>query len=175
MKSRVFASLALGGIVLLSATGCSNLTQQATTLHVNPSDGVSIASQESDTVVLRNVFIVADQDGAEGNLVAGIVNSGDDDSTVTVDWTGGTATVDVPANSTVSLGGEDEPLLLESLDAKPGSTTEVYFQAADQDGASAEIPVLDNCLTEYADLAPTDSPTSRATCDPQSFVEDEHE
>ncbi|WP_345751988.1 DNA modification methylase [Microbacterium rhizophilus] len=157
MNSRILASLALGAVVALSATGCASLTHQATTIPYSPSDGVNVPAPEgaAASIEIRNAVIVADDQGTDGNLVAALVNNTDEAATLNIDWASQTATVRVPAGEVVSLGaGTEEPLLLEGIDTEPGTTLPVYFQSGDAEGVLAEVPVFDGCLEHFADLVP---------------------
>ncbi|MCR2762567.1 DNA modification methylase [Microbacterium sp. zg.B48] len=157
MKSRLIASLALGALVVLGTSGCSMISVQATTLQYSPSDGVNIP--DSGPLEVRNVLIVADEEGNDGNLVAAIVNATSDSQTLRIEFGEGSAksteSIRVPANTTVSLGTEEtEPLLLEGIDTKPGSDLPMYFQSGDADGILFTVPVLDDSLDYLAGLAP---------------------
>jgi hypothetical protein len=157
VKSRLIASLALGALVVLGTSGCAMLSTQATTLPYSPADGVNIP--DSGPLQVRNVLIVADEDGVDGNLVAAIVNQTSDSQSLRIEFGEGSSktseTIRVPANSTVSLGNEDtEPLLLEGIDTKPGANLPMYFQSGDGDGILFAVPVLDGSLDYLADLAP---------------------
>jgi len=157
VKSRLIASLALGALVVLGTSGCAMLSTQATTLPYSPADGVNIP--DSGPLQVRNVLIVSDEDGIDGNLVAAIVNQTGDSQSLRIEFGEGSSktseTIRVPANSTLSLGNEDtEPLLLEGIDTKPGANLPVYFQSGDGDGILFAVPVLDGALDYLADLAP---------------------
>ena len=158
MKTRLIASVVLGAVVVLGTSGCAMLAPQSTTLEYSASDGMNVPS-ESGPVAVRNALIVANEDGTEGNFVAAIVNAGDDAEVLNLEVGEGDSaiplTVRVPAGSTKSLGdGETDPLLIENLDAVPGSTVSIYFQSGDGDGVRVEIPVLDGSLDYLAPLAP---------------------
>ncbi|WP_221585880.1 DNA modification methylase [Microbacterium sp. G2-8] len=172
MTSRTIASLALGGIVLLTATGCAGITPQATTFEYTPSDGVNVPDAEGSDLAVRNAFIVADSDGADGNFIAALVNDGDQPTRLSLDWESGNATVTVAPGETMSLGGEADPILISGLDTMPGETLSMYLQSGDGEGTEIEIPVLNNCLTEYATLAPNETAAdTRESCEPHSEVE----
>jgi len=130
------------------------LTYQATTEHYDASDGVSANVGDLD---LRNVLVVSD-DGADGNLVMTVVNTGEDDATLGVQFGeggGDVIEVEVEAGQTLVLGSdEDEPVLLEGIDAEVGGLLPMYFQYGDVEGVEKLVPVLDARLPEYADLAP---------------------
>jgi len=169
VKSRIIASLAAAGAVLLSATGCGIVAQQATTIEYTASDGVNLPHTETPGIDVRNAFVVADEDGRQGNLIAVLVNNTDANQTFGLDWDGGSVSIDVAAGETLSLGAKDAPELLDNIDTIPGSTLEVYAQPGDTDGVEINLPVLNNCLTEYSDLAPNDV-YDAAACEPVSMV-----
>ena len=157
MKSRLIASLAVGALVVLGTSGCAMVSTQATTLQYSPADGVNIP--DSGPLQVRNVLIVADEDGTDGNLVAAIVNTTSESHTLRIEFSSGagktTESIRVPANSTLSLGtAETEPLLLEDIDTMPGADLPMYFQSGDGDGVLFTVPVLDGALDYLADLAP---------------------
>jgi hypothetical protein len=134
------------------------LAPQSTTLEYSASDGMNVPSS-SGPVDVRNAMIVANEDGTEGNFVAAIVNAGEDAEVLNLEVGEGDSatplTVRVPAGTTKSLGdGDTEPLLIEDLDAMPGSTVSIYFQSGDGDGVRVEIPVLDGELEYLEPLVP---------------------
>jgi hypothetical protein len=128
------------------------VTYQATTEHYDASDGVSLNVGDLD---VRNALVVSD-DGVDGNLVMTVVNTGEDDVTLGVQvGSGDTTEIEVEAGQTLALGTEEEePVLLEGIDAEPGGLVSLYFQYGDVEGVEKQVPVLDSRLPEYADLAP---------------------
>jgi hypothetical protein len=169
VKSRIIASLAAAGAVLLTATGCGLIDQQATTIEYTASDGVNLPHTETPGLDVRNAFVVADADGRQGNFIAVLANNTEADQTLGLDWEGGSASITVKAGDTLSLGAKDAPELLDNIDSIPGSTLVVYAQPGDSDGVEINLPVLNNCLTEYSDLAPNDVYDAEA-CEPVSMV-----
>jgi hypothetical protein len=160
VNSRILASLALGSVIVLGATGCASMTHQATTISYSASDGVNVEDREGAPVEVRNALVVADDEGTDGNLVAALVNITDEPATLNLEWGDETATVRVPAGEVVSLGaGAEDPLLLEGIDTLPGGTLPLYFQSGDAEGAVAEVPVLDGCLAHLEDLVPGTAPS----------------
>jgi hypothetical protein len=157
VNRRLIASVALGAAVLLGTTGCAMISTQATTLPYSPGDGVNIP--ESGPLAVRNVLIVAEEEGGEGNLVAAVVNPTDEAHTLNIELGEGAAaqslTVRVPARETVSLGSPDEPPLpLDEVDGPPGSTVPMYFQSGEAEGVLFQVPVLDGELDYYGELIP---------------------
>ncbi|GGH43542.1 DNA modification methylase [Microbacterium album] len=155
MNSRTLASLALGAVLALGVTGCAAITPQATTLMYSPSDGVNVPDTDGAAVKVLNAVVIADEQGADGNLVAALVNASDSSARLNVDWGGQSLTITVPANDTLSLGtGDVEPVLLEGIDTPAGATIPMYFQSGDGEGVLVQVPVLDGCLDHFADLVP---------------------
>ena len=109
-------------------------------------------------------MLVVSEDGEDGNLVMTVVNNGDDDVELGVQFGeggGDTQTIEIEAGNAVALGVDDvegddvlEPLLLEGIDTQPGGLLPMYFQYGDAEGIEMQVPVLDARLPEYADLAP---------------------
>ena len=158
MNSRSLASLALGGLLLLGTTGCAAITHQATTIQYSPADGVNVPLGEDSPVQVLNALIVADEEGEDGSFVAALVNTTDADENVTLDWGSGSAQVSVPANTTLSLGADEEPLLLPGIDTPAGATLPVVFQTGGEP-VTAEVPVFDEALAYLEGLAPTPRPS----------------
>jgi hypothetical protein len=153
VKARLAASAALALGIAIGGSGCAMITYQATTEKYDPSDGVSA---DLGAIDLRNVLVVS-EDGEEGNLIASISNTGEDDVTLEIEVveTGDTFEVDVDAGDTVSLGaGDEEPLLISDLGAEVGGLVAIYFQHGTEEGRELPVPVLDGRLPEYEDLVP---------------------
>lgn len=129
------------------------ITYQATTQKYEPSDGVSANLGDVD---VRNALVIS-EDGEDGTLVMSVVNRSDKRATVTVQYGDGgdELEIDVSAGETLVLGSDDEePVVLEGIDAEVGGLLPMYFQAGDAEGLEKQVPVLDARLPEYADLAP---------------------
>ena len=163
VKSRLFASLAVGAAVVLGTTGCNLVAPQATTIDYSASDGVNVP--ESGPLQVRNALIVADEEGTVGNFVAAIVNDTTKSQMLRLEVGEGSsavrASVNVAAGSTLSLGdlaNDVAPLQLDGIDAVPGSTIPIFFQSGDAEGALIQVPVLDGALEYLRPLAPTPTP-----------------
>jgi hypothetical protein len=155
VNRRLIASLAVGAALVLTTTGCSMISPQATTIPYSSAEGTNV--HDSGPLEVRNALIVANEDGTAGNFVAAIVNQTDDSHTLNVEFGEGgpRLKVRVPANSTVSLGSEDEdPLEIDDFDALPGTDITTFFQSGDSEGALASVPVLDGTLEYLSALAP---------------------
>ena len=100
------------------------------------------------------------EDGVDGNLV----DDGREHERATTptlgvqfgEGGGDVVEVDVEAGQTAraSAREEDEPILLEGIDAAVGGLLPMYFQYGDAEGIEKHVPMLDARLPEYADLAP---------------------
>jgi len=157
VKLRLVASAALSALVLLGATGCTFISPQATKIEYAASDGVNVSDADGP-IDVRNVFVVATEDGSVGNLVGAIVNPTDERATLTISLPGSdTFTITVPAGDSISLGANAEPLRIVDLDTMPGATIEIHFQSGDSTGVKAAVPVLDGSLSYYADLVPEEN------------------
>ena len=153
MISRRLASLALGAVVVLGASGCSMVSPQATTIPYSASDGVNVPA--SGPLLVRNAMVIATEDGSTGNLIGAIVNDTDAAETLSVGVAGKVATVQVPARTTVSLGVDGaEPLRIDSLGTTPGHYLDVAFQSGNGEGVEIAVPVLDGTLPQYAEFVP---------------------
>ncbi len=150
--SRPARLAALAAVVGLALGGCSAFSPQTTSnVTYAPSDGVQ---GEVGGIAVRNLFVLTAEQGAEAELVGALVNSSGEDVSLVVDVEDGaaSATVEVPAGRSVSLGPQaDEEVAMASLDIVPGRTAEVTFTGG---GGELELsaPVLDGTLPEYAEL-----------------------
>ena len=167
MKSRLIASLGVSAAVLFATSGCALISTQATTISYSASDGVNV--QDSGPLQVRNVLVVTDEEGVNGNLIAAIINDTDSSQTLTVAYSNGNQEVRVPAGTVLSLGADEDPVLLEGLDAAAGSDVEITFQSGDGDSVLVQVPVLDGTLNYLSPLVPevpTPTPTVTATSTP---------
>jgi hypothetical protein len=165
VKSRLIASIAVGAAVILGASGCAMISPQTTTVPYSPSDGINVPDVPGAPLQVRNALVITNA-GVAGNLVAAIVNQTDRDETLTINIsdTAVSKTVDVPANSTVSLGTEDTPPLPLAVRTKPGATVLMEFQSGDAQGVKVHVPVLNGTLPYYKTLVPTPPrPTASGT------------
>lgn len=155
---RVAASLAVGAALVLTVSGCSLISPQATTIGYSAAEGTNVYG--SGPIEVRNAQIVANEDGSEGNFVAALVNDTDRTHTLNIAFGGAdsdlTLTVRVPARTVVSLGADDgeDPILIEALDTPPGADIDGFFQSGDGEGVLVSVPVLDGTLDYLTALAP---------------------
>ena len=161
MKARLAASIALATALLAGTAGCTLVSIKGTLKEYQPSDG---AGATIGSLELRNVLGLS-EDGKDVALVFTIVNEGDSDETVTIQFTDGDGdkndtTIEVEAGESFVVGhSADDQLVLRGADATVGGLVDVYFFAeGEQLGKVVEVPVLDGTQLEYSDLLPGPAP-----------------
>ena len=156
MKSRLAASIALAAALLLATTGCTFGAEIATEKEYDPSDGVGI---EVGELAVRNALLIGD-DPETLNLVMTVVNSGDTDRRLSVQWSAGgeriTESVFVTANGRTAFGGPDQAqvLVTGSTDVI-GGLVPLFLSYGTVPGVQILVPVLDGSLPEYELLVPS--------------------
>lgn len=164
MRARRAASVVLAAAVLLSTAGCTFFAPQTTLKPYDPGDGVN--TQIGD-VYVRNVLLLAG-DGGDVSLLANVVNETDNGVKVTFQYEGtdsdgvsGKVDSSIFANpgKVASVGGHEDPrIVLNGVEAKPGTLFPIFVQYGDQTGKQLLVPVLDGTLKPYDELLPTSAP-----------------
>ncbi|GAB3137539.1 hypothetical protein [Marisediminicola antarctica] len=163
MRSRALVIL-LAGLVTVGLSGCTFGAVQATRLAYDPSDGVSTKVGD---IYIQNALLISET-GDVGNLVVSVINDTNSAVSLTVTWPTDSGSLE----SEVLLIGEDEvrtfgtetnPLIIENIDAPPGSLFPLYFQYADFPGSEINTPVLTGALDSYSDLVPEDVADQQST------------
>ena len=167
MRARTMATVVVAAGILLGTSGCNLFAPQATTIHYDASDGVS---GNLGDLAIRNAILLTD-DGENANLLVHVVNKGDSDVDLLVQYEGAeekvTKTVTIDANATTEIGIADGATVgVESLNATAGSLFPVFFQYGDLTGIELLVPVLDGTLNEYSTLVPTPTPSVIPTSTP---------
>ncbi|WP_144760198.1 hypothetical protein [Curtobacterium sp. 9128] len=179
-------SVAVAATIAIGATGCAFMTPQDTTMIKQITDGVNVTTGKID---VRNALLISDT-GKSARFVGTVVNSSNDDITLTVEVSSVAQTIVVPANSHVdpsssssqraessvesgdseqgTRAAESDDVVFTGVKTRPGSLVKVYFSYPGAEGVSASVPVLTNAQEEYQTLAPTPSPTSRVTLPAES-------
>jgi len=151
---RAIAPVAAAVAAGLLLGGCSFTSRDVTLEPYAPSDGLQA---DLGDVLVRNVLVVSEGNGAPGVLSGAVVNRGDQDATVLVEVSGLLTELDVAAGATVFMGPFDEPdgelVVLDAVDAIAGGIVAVSFADPAADSATLEVPVL---LPEgaYAEITP---------------------
>ncbi len=155
-RNRLVASIAAAAVIAIGATGCSlDPRVHATTREYSAAEGINVPG--FGTVTVRNVVFIANDEGTEGNLIAAVINRGTTDASVDFKVGEQTQSVEVPANTIVSLGvGDTVPLLftLEGTATKPGADTPVTVNIPGQDAETIPVPIVDGTLEYFAPFVP---------------------
>ena len=169
MKTRLVASVALAGALLLGTTACTLTAIQGTLVQYQPSDGVAATVGD---IKVRNLIGLSDN-GEDVSLLMTIVNAGDSAASVDFQYTDAngtksTITIDVPANSSVNVGsgGDAAEGVLRDAGAVVGGLIAIYVQYGEYEGEQVQVPVLDGATVEYAPLLPKPLPTFTPTPTP---------
>ena len=156
MKPRLAASIALAAALLLTATGCTFGAEIATQKDYDPSDGVGT---EVGELLVRNALLIGD-DPETLNLVMTIVNPGDSDRRLSVQWSDGgervTEEVFAVANGRTAFGGPEQPqILVTGSTDSIGGLVPIFLSYGNAPGVELLVPVLDGSLPEYELLVPS--------------------
>lgn len=143
--------------VLTSVSGCAYISPQATTDSFAPADGIQM---DLGDLKLRNVLVVAKDANSEGRVLGTVINNDDAAQTLTMDASGSTVKIDVPANKEVVLE-KSEPVMLERAGANPGLMVDTTFRAGNDD-ETVSVPVLDYTYPRYASFMPGGVPSTPA-------------
>jgi hypothetical protein len=154
-------SVAVAATIAFGATGCEFLSPSRTQEIRQITDGVDVST---GTIDVRNALLISDS-GKDARFVGTLVNTGNDDRTVTLEVDGDDQTVQVPGNATIVLAddGKHDTIDFDDVTAKPGSLVKMYFSYDGAEGASATVPVLTSAQEQYQTLAPTPTPTPTET------------
>src|SRR6478672_6511722 len=122
VKNRWAMTTALAAALMVGTSGCTFGAAIATKIPYSPSDGTGTVVGD---IAVRNALLITD-DGDRLNLVVSLVNRGEADRAVTVQWEGASGReserILVDGNDTAQLGGPDEPqIIIEGVDVTPGS------------------------------------------------------
>lgn len=142
------AAAALSLAVVAGLAACSPIT---THRPYAASDGIRV--DVASGVTVENLLVLTSAKGAPGSVQAGLVNATAADVTIAID----TLRFDVPAGSTVILGGESgETATITAVDAAPGAVLRVAVGTPD-DATQVPVPVLDGSHADYAPYVPAAS------------------
>lgn len=161
MKVRIAASIVLAALVVTGTSACTFLSPAATLTQYDPSDGVNGAVAD---LKIRNAIVLNARDGSVGSLLVSLVNGSDTDLHVTIQYADADGNrVDemamLAAGQSAQFGSADhDQILLENIDAQPGSLLPVFFTYGGETGVELLVPVLDGTLSQYSDLVPSGAP-----------------
>ncbi|MFC4222994.1 hypothetical protein [Lysinibacter cavernae] len=164
MKARIVSSVVLAAAVMVGATGCNLISPQATTYHYDPSDGVGGNTGE---LAIRNVMLIETEVEGTYSVVFSVVNNSADTVDLNVHVQDGNSQAEdsvTVAPGINKFGDEDQDVLIfEDVDTKPGAIIPVFFQYGEKTGVELEVPVLDGTLPEYKHLVLSEREIAQAT------------
>ena len=156
-------ALAAGvAVVGLALAGCSATNRITTDDPYGASDGIRVVLGD---VRGSNLLVVSEAKGEPGNLLGGLINDSTEDRTVTVSAGDDSTDVELGPKETVLLGGGDAPedgqatVIFSSVDVPPGAVLKVTISTPEDGSTTADVPVLDGSLPEYATSVPTPTPS----------------
>jgi hypothetical protein len=125
---RPIAALVAVPVLTMAGAGCTGLRTQTQNWYV-PGDGVST---EAGDIGVRNVLLVADDDGGIATLIATFANEGATDELVEVQVgdqavVPPTGALEIPADGYARLGPDGVRLDVEGADVQPGDFVDVEF------------------------------------------------
>lgn len=177
LKTRIVSSLALAAAIAVGATGCAMFAPQGTTDSYAPSDGIEASFSDLD---VRNLLLVAAEDGKHFNVVFTAVNSGDARK-LRISFTSKDGASEAVAEFVVHPGteafgdpeGENEPVFVAIPGLAPGDTVTAYLQISGAEDLERQIPVLDGTLAEYRPYVLPRSVTEGPSLDQQAKTGDD--
>ena len=164
MKVRIAASIALAALVVTGTSACNFLAPAATLTQYDSSDGVNATVAD---LKVRNAIVLNARDNSVGSLLVSLVNGGDSDMHVTIQYADAdgnrvdTMAMLAPGESAEFGSSDQNRILLENIDAQPGSLLPVFFTYGSETGVELLVPVLDGTLSQYSDLVPSSAPQER--------------
>lgn len=155
MNKRLAASIAVAAALMVGTTGCTFTAPIATQKVYDPSDGVGTQVGE---LLVRNAILIGD-DPETLNLVMTIVNQGQTDRRLAVQWSEGgqrvTEEVFVTANGRTAFGGpEQSQVIVTGSTTMIGGLVPIFFSYGTVPGVELLVPVLDGRLPEYELFVP---------------------
>jgi hypothetical protein len=157
------AAVAVSALALATGLGaCQMMSPITTQLQYDPADGVSV---DLEDVVVRDLLIVSEGEGASGVLSGLVVNKGTEEVTLTIqtDTSGGPLEpeVTVAPGTSVRLDGIDpltgekgEPVTVPEVTTAPGTYVTVRFSTSTGAADAVQAPVLAP-TGPYGELAET--------------------
>lgn len=151
------------GLGALSATGCSYINPQATTMTISPSDGVRA---DLGKLELRNMMVVSNGKDQPGRVLGAVFNTSESPITLTINGSAGSQTQLVVAPGTPAyLTTESDASILSTVAGTPGTieTLKLTQTGPGDQTLSMGVPVMDGTLKEYQHYVPTAMPSETAS------------
>ncbi|CAN5144258.1 hypothetical protein BH09ACT5_BH09ACT5_03050 [soil metagenome] len=156
--ARAAASVVLAGALILGTTGCTFISQQATLIQYDPSDGVGT---DVGNVQVRNAIALISEDGRAVSIMITMLNSGKRTANVNLQYQSGgektTTLKSVNPGKVAAYGTKpDGPqIIVLNPGVEAGQLFPVYIQYGDNEGKELLLPVLNaDAHPEYDGLFP---------------------
>ncbi|MET4781264.1 hypothetical protein [Glaciihabitans sp. UYNi722] len=172
MRARIAASVVLAAALLLSTTGCTFFSAQATLKHYDPSDGVGATVGD---IKVRNALLLS-KNGERASFLVNLINDSQNTETVLIQYDGANSNGDagkidtrvtLDAGEVKTFGSKDtRQLVFNGIDTKAGALFPVWVQYGNTTGKQLLVPVLDGSQAEYKGLLPSPKPKPAVTPSP---------
>lgn len=145
------AAVAVSALALATGLGACQLASPITTdLSYDPADGVSL---DLEDVVVRDLLVISEGEGAPGTLSGLVVNRGTEEVTLTIQTDAGeeplSPEVSVSPGTSVRLDGVDpvsgetgEPVAVPEVPGRAGTYLTVSILTSTGASDAARVPVL---------------------------------
>lgn len=159
MKTRqIVSTFALASALTLGLSGCGLFTPVATLEQYAPSDGVDV---NVESVKMRNMMLITDEDAKKFNVVFTGVNNGDAAALVRFAFVNDAGSAEATADFDLEPGinvfgpkGDNPQTIIQLNGPKAGDTVKVFVEVQGLGEAEVEVPVLDGTLDDYSELVP---------------------
>jgi hypothetical protein len=175
VRRRIAAAAVLAIGLTFGLAGCTFFTPQATLIHYDPSDGVSL---NLGKIQIRNAFVIAPK-GTDANFIGAVINNGNQKFTIDLQYSAHVDGKDTVTNKVFTLksgqvksfGNPGVPqLVFRDADVRPGALLKIFVVYGTASGPTVSgrnllLPVLDGSQSYYSGLGPSPlpSPTPTAT------------
>ncbi|GAA3679078.1 hypothetical protein GCM10023081_16670 [Arthrobacter ginkgonis] len=146
---RAVAAAALA-VIALGATGCGAINEQATTLHYAASDGIVFDVAD---LKVRNLMLVTGSATEEARAIGTVVNNTDAAKTLNLSIGSNTASVKVPAKTSLKLEDDANELVIPTATVEPGADVDAVASVGSA-RTDISIPVVNGALEEYRQYVP---------------------
>jgi copper(I)-binding protein len=156
------AVLAVPPVLALALVGCGSVHEQTQQVY-DPADGTSA---DAGDIAVRNVVVVASENGDEATVFASFANRGAEDRLVEVHVDESAATppdgsLELPAGGYASLSPDSNRLDVDGGDIEPGQFVEIEFRFEQAPRATVEALVKPaDGLYEDALISPRSTPSA---------------
>lgn len=160
-KTRVRRTAAAAALAVLAfgAAGCGAINQQATTIHYDASDGVSVWS---NSIQVRNLLLVTNGEPKPARFIASVTNTGASDETLKVAFNGKSIELNVKSKETINLQDEKYAEQFTVPGAKggkgktttPGLDVTVTVTPGNEAAQEIDVPVVNAAIKDYAPYVP---------------------